>query len=171
MTTATALRLHHSAVTERLRGSPELAPGPHVEYPDVVTLAGSHAEVILNMWAAGRRQAEIAAAIPCDVGEIGRVLRRARDDGDRRAIRRQLFHKNFGSVDTREGIKHAQSSVLRRTRLGKRFPATREELGTRKNRSGIMPREARAQEERCGGKSHRIGFLRVVIPLWLIVGA
>jgi hypothetical protein len=44
------------------------------------------------------------------------------------SIRRQLFHKNFGGVDTREGIKHVQSSILRRRRLAKRFPATREEL-------------------------------------------
>jgi hypothetical protein len=128
MITETALRSHYSAATERLRGSPDPAPGSHVKLPDIVTLARSHAEVILNMWAAGRRQAEIAAAIPCEVEVIGRVLRRARNDGDRRAIRRQLFHKNFGNVDAREGIKPAQSSVLRRTRLGKRFPATREEL-------------------------------------------
>jgi hypothetical protein len=128
MTTETALRSHYPAVTERLRGSPVPAPGSHIKLPDIVTLARSHAEVILNMWAAGRHQGEIAAAIPCEVEVIGRVLRRARNDGDRRAMRRQLFHKNLGSVDTREGIRHAQSSVLRRTRLGKRFPATREEL-------------------------------------------
>jgi hypothetical protein len=128
MTTEAALRSHYAAVTADLRGSSEPAPGSQVKLPDIVTLARNHAEVILNMWAAGRRQAEIAAAIPCDVEVIGRVLRRARNDGDRRAIRRQLFHKNFGSVDTREGIKHAQSSVLRRTRLAKQFPATREEL-------------------------------------------
>jgi hypothetical protein len=106
----------------------EPAAGSHVKLPEFVILARSHAEVILNMWAAGKRQGEIAAAIPCDIEVISWVLRRARNDGDRRAIRRQLFHKNLGGVDTREGIRHAQSSVLRRTRLGKRFPATREEL-------------------------------------------
>ena len=45
-------------------------------------------------------------------------------------MRRQLFHKNFG-------IRHAQSSVLRRTRLGKRFPATREELVQTAAASGV----------------------------------
>jgi hypothetical protein len=128
MTTEAALQSHYSAVTEHLRGSPVPAPGSHFELPDNVTLAGSHSEVILNMWAEGRRQGEIAAAIPCDVEVISTVLKRARKDGDRRAMRRQSFHKNFGSFDTREGIRHAQSSMLRRTRLGKRFPATREEL-------------------------------------------
>jgi hypothetical protein len=112
MSTETALRSHYSVGTER----------------DMATPVRSHAEVILNMWAAGTRQGEIAAAIPCDVEMINSVLQHARKDGDRRAIRRQLFHKNFGSIDTREGISHAQSNVLRRTRLGKRFPATREEL-------------------------------------------
>jgi len=91
-------------------------------------MAKMDGERVLDLWAQGLGQGQIAAMIGCFPNEVGALISKARERGDRRAVRRDAF---AASSVARQAFKASQIKGLThaaKLRCAARFPASIDEL-------------------------------------------